>query len=322
MTPVVDISFIVPVYNAALYLRECVDSILTQADYHGTLEVLLVEDGSTDGSAGICHEYARRHPGVRVIERGHGGVSHARNSGIEEARGRYIAFVDADDTVLPHYAAAMTRAIEDSDIACCGYFRRPRVSRPGHSPGDRLRRYTAHDAVMWMLYQRHGIDCSPWGKLYRREVIGGERFVEGRRYEDLEWTPRVALRAARGVTVLNKAYYYYRVTPGSFINTVNRSRLDVLDMVGRVRQTVARTGDARLMHAVRERTFSANYNMFILLGDDREVADRCWAVMRRERRHTLFGRRVRMKSRLGALLTYAGRGILGRIAAMMRRHCR
>ena len=89
------ISVIVPIYKVEQYLRQCVDSILNQT--HSALEVILVDDGSPDGSGKICDEYAARDSRVRVIHKKNGGLSDARNAGIEIARGDYIAFVDSDD---------------------------------------------------------------------------------------------------------------------------------------------------------------------------------------------------------------------------------
>lgn len=316
MTECTDISFIVPVYNSAEYLRECVDSILGQRDYDGTFEVILVDDGSTDGSVGICREYACAYANVHLVQPGHGGVSYARNKGLAVSRGRYIAFVDSDDTVMPHFAAAMTDAIGEADVVCCQSMRKPSVSRPGHYPRVSTHHLSAHDAVMWILYQRHGIDCSACAKLFRREIITDEPFIEGRRYEDLEWTTRVTLNAARGVNIIDRAFYYYRVNDIGFIHTVDRRHLDALDMTDRVLSRMIMAGHPALISAARERRFSANCNILMLLGDDPEVASRCWTVIRNERLHSLLGRHVRFKSRLGALLSFFGPR---RLRAIMRR---
>ena len=95
------ISVIVPVYNVEKYLRRCVDSILTQT--FTDFEVLLIDDGSTDGSGKICDEYAKKDKRVRVFHKENGGVSSARNLGLDNVRGRYVTFVDADDKISPDY---------------------------------------------------------------------------------------------------------------------------------------------------------------------------------------------------------------------------
>lgn len=302
----VDISFIVPVYNAGDYLRDCILSIVSQRGFAGTYEILLVDDGSTDGSAEICRELAVRYPQIRLFEPGHGGVSEARNLALDSMRGRYVAFVDADDMVSPDFAAAMMSAAAGCDIVCAPMIHGHRCVWPSSSPAVR-HRYDAREAVAGMLYQRGGVDCSPCGKLFTSEVIGSERFMAGRRYEDLEWSPRVMLRASRGVVTLDAPFYFYRTSEASFIHTVSSSRLDVLDMTEAVDKYISALGDPLLARAAAERRFSAAYNMLELFAGNDEVACRCWNIIRARRTGVLLDRRVRLKSRLGALLSLAGR---------------
>lgn len=302
----VDISFIVPVYNAGDYLRDCILSIVSQRGFEGTYEIMLVDDGSTDGSAEICRELAVRYPQIRLFEPGHGGVSQARNLALNSMRGRYVAFVDADDMVSPDFAAAMMSAAGGCDIVCAPMIRGHRCVWLSSLPAVR-RRYDAREAVANMLYQRGGVDCSPCGKLFTREVIGPERFMAGRRYEDLEWSPRVMLRASRGVVTLDAPLYFYRTSEASFIHTVSSSRLDVLDMTEAVEKYISVFGDPLLARAAAERRFSAAYNMLELFAGNDEVTNRCWNIIRARRTGVLLDRRVRLKSRLGALLSLAGR---------------
>lgn len=121
------ISIIVPVYNAEAYLDQCLLSILAQT--HTRLEVLLVNDGSVDGSGAICDRYAGADPRVRVIHRDNGGVSSARNLAMAQAQGEFLMFVDADDHVAPDFVTAMLQAVQGHEVAACAYDR----FRPGWS---------------------------------------------------------------------------------------------------------------------------------------------------------------------------------------------
>ena len=114
------ISVIVPIYNTKPYLQECLDSILAQ-DIKVPYEVLLIDDGSTDGGAEICDAYAAKDERVRVFHQENQGLSAARNTGIDAARGRYYAFVDSDDVVLPAYLRTLYEACEKHDayMALC-----------------------------------------------------------------------------------------------------------------------------------------------------------------------------------------------------------
>ena len=117
------ISIIVPVYNVRAYLARCLDSILKQT--YKKIEVVIIDDGSTDGSDKICDEYAEKDGRIRVIHRGNEGVSSARNLGKEIATGQWISFVDADDTIEPEYCEEMLRCAKEKcvDYVCSGYKR-------------------------------------------------------------------------------------------------------------------------------------------------------------------------------------------------------
>ena len=116
-------SVIIPVYNAEKTLKRCVDSLLEQ-DYTDA-EIILVNDGSKDGSEDICREYAEAHPNIRLISQQNGGVSTARNAGLDAAQGEYIVFVDSDDHVVPGFFSIMDKAIDEEPadlIRFAGYY--------------------------------------------------------------------------------------------------------------------------------------------------------------------------------------------------------
>ena len=123
------VSIIVPVFNCAAYLEQCLHSI--QAQSRSDWEVLLVNDGSTDGSAAICDRFAAQDSRVRTFHQANGGVSAARNLALKEAVGKYVLFVDADDYVAPTFVQAMLQAVHGRDVAACAYDRvRPSSSQP------------------------------------------------------------------------------------------------------------------------------------------------------------------------------------------------
>lgn len=115
------VSIIIPVYNAAAYLGTCLDSVLSQS--HTELDILLINDGSTDNSLSICRNYAQKDPRIHVIDQPNGGVSSARNAGLAHACGEYLAFVDADDRLAPDYIERLyhNATAHDADIACCNF---------------------------------------------------------------------------------------------------------------------------------------------------------------------------------------------------------
>lgn len=182
----IGISVIVPIYNTKPYLKECVDSILKQ-EVEVPFEVLLVDDGATDGCAEMCDEFAAKDKRVRVFHQENQGLSAARNTGIDAARGRYYAFVDSDDVVCPGYLHTLYAACEKNDayMALCSV---EDVQENGKScdPASYTRPnaegvFCGKDLLNEFYHpQRHRVHRWPGNKLYRAEVWKLLHYPEGR----------------------------------------------------------------------------------------------------------------------------------------------
>ncbi len=320
---------IVAVYNAERYLRQCVASVLAQS--FSCLELLLVDDGSDDTSPRICDELAASDSRIRVIHRPNGGPSAARNSGLDMARGEYVAFVDSDDMISRDFIADMLSLAEGSDrttdggktIACCGHI--PfRDKIPGKRAAARPPKVmSGREAVISMLYQTAPPDCSVWGKLFPGKLFSGIRFREGIIYEDLDIIYLLMLRAD-SVAVTGKPLYYYRISPGSLIHSFSRRRTDVIGVTEHMENHFTTISpDEELRHAARHRRFSGAFNVFGLVsahGGDATLAYRCWATVRELRKEILLNPRSRLKNRIGALISYiGGRRISSLISAIIYR---
>lgn len=179
------ISFIVPVYNAERYLHACVDSLLAQT--LPDLQIILVDDGSTDGSLTIAQAYAKQDKRIECYEQAHAGQSAARNLGLSHAQGEFIAFVDADDYIDPDWCQKHLDAISGVDYVQSGYTRSGRHLAPATN-----HRFT-----------------SPCMRLYRRQAIDGMRFIEGMIYEDVIWSVDLW---RRGSSCRRIRYYGYHYT--------------------------------------------------------------------------------------------------------------
>lgn len=203
-----EISVIVPIYNVEKYLNRCVDSVLGQT--FSDLEVLLVDDGSPDGCGAVCDEYAAKDARVRVIHKPNGGLSSARNAGLEVAAGRWIAFADSDDWLdsdmleILHTAALKHGA----QIAECSYRRiyRGRTEEETLCTGACMEA-TNVDALGEMYDWKHFKPVA-WNKLYLRDVIGDVRYPVGRLHEDEFTTYRFDWNAEKLVFVDVSKYNY------------------------------------------------------------------------------------------------------------------
>lgn len=222
------ISVIVPIYKVEAYLYRCVDSLLAQT--YQNFELILVDDGSPDGCGRICDEYALRDQRVRVIHKCNGGLSDARNAGLECAQGAYIAFVDSDDWVSPLYLEGLLRGLSaaNADICDCRIIRThtEEVFAPLMSAVPEV--YDTEAALGGLicddLFHQH-----VWNKLYRTEVIGNIRFPKGKLHEDEFWTYQVFGNAARVAKIPDVLYCYYQHPDSIMGATFNLRRLDALE---------------------------------------------------------------------------------------------
>lgn len=306
------VSIIVPAYNAGDYLAECVGSILAQT--FDCWELILIDDGSTDNTAAMCRDYAAAMPDkVRTRRVDRVGLSAARNTGIRMAQGTFITFVDADDRLFPQFLERMTALMQsepDCGIAVAQFTQSEH--RSIKTPHTSV--YPPEEAILHTLYQEPTFLSSAWAKLYRRDIFETETFTDGRYYEDLEFFPRAYLRAGK-IAITDDALYYYRPNPTSFINTWSDSRPDALWAVDSIMaMPIARTGPIR--KAALSRAFSAYFNFFLLATAYRkpELADRCWKFITANRRAILAYRHVRMKNKIGAILSYFGRRLTEKFA--------
>jgi len=205
------ISVIVTAYNIEDYLPKCMDSLLAQT--YSNMEIIVVDDGSVDGTGKICDEYASKNEKIRVIHKENGGPSSARNAGLKIANGEYIGYVDGDDWIEPDMYQDMLKACEDTgaQIAICTYKEVGEGSKEVHPTGNviELSRDEAMDFYISGHPQYH-IYHSVWSKLFRREVIKDIAFQEGRKSEDIMYTTWALTKASKCV-FLDTAYYNYRM---------------------------------------------------------------------------------------------------------------
>ncbi len=216
------VSIIIPVYDVWDYLGSCVQSAMSQT--YENIEIVLVDDGSTDGSGEMCDAWARRDNRIAVIHCSNRGISAARNTGMEHAHGEVIAFLDSDDAIAATFVQNLiTPMIEfGADCASCFCQRFVGDEELGALPSEELAYYSlksGREAIMdSFISQEHWCMDSAWGKLYKKELF--ERmaisFPEGKTYEDMATTYKVIF-PCKSVVVSRGGYYYYRIRQGSII---------------------------------------------------------------------------------------------------------
>ena len=215
------LSIIVPVYKVRRHLQKCIESILQQTytDY----ELILVDDGSTDGSAAICDRYAQECDKVKVIHKKNGGLSSARNAGIAVARGEYITFVDGDDTVATgtyYYNMRILLSHPDVDILeypVHKYYESPRSEIVSFKP----EKVKGNENVFTDWVKRKGYEhCFACNKIYRADMFMFVRYPEGEVFEDILITPQL-YEGSENVYYSDCGFYYYYDHPESISNTIS-----------------------------------------------------------------------------------------------------
>lgn len=220
------ISVIVPVYNVEAYLERCVNSILRQT--YKTLEIILVDDGSTDKSSKMCDEFAGKDERIKVVHKQNGGLSDARNAGLRVASGAYIGYVDSDDWIEDDMYEKMYRScvMHDAQLCVCRYFREyaDRTENGGSAQVVPLSR----EAILRIYiggHEQYVIYNSVWSKLFQRELVEGVEFPKGRNSEDIVYTTKAFCKLERAVYLDECLYHYVLDREGSIMNASRGERM-------------------------------------------------------------------------------------------------
>lgn len=260
------ISIIVPVYNVEEYLDECLDSIQSQT--YKDLEVILVNDGSTDGSKEICEKYCQRDIRFRLINQTNQGQSVARNRGMKQSTGELITFVDSDDVIKEDMLEQLLKQMtsENIDIVECWYTHNEQELKPETKDNVGIVfRGDAKEALI-SLCRDNIVRLNPVAKLFRREVILNFPFLEGLIYEDV-YSGIGILKQIRNMVKINYTGYYYRLRPGSTMNRkFNLKNLDLFTICDKVEKYY--DDDKEALNYIYRRLFNLvlmhviDYNIF------------------------------------------------------------
>ena len=210
------VSIIVPIYNVEKFLEECIQSIINQT--YKKIEIILVNDGSTDNSYDICLKYQKKDNRIHVINKINGGLSSARNTGLSKARGEYVVFIDSDDFIDSAMIEILVDLIEkeSADIVCCNYdmydensqlVKKHKLYSKGIEVFDRKK------SIDLLLGERH-FKCYACNKIYKKTMFRGVCFPEGKLYEDIITQYRLIGKCDK-LVFCDRDLYHYRIRKGS-----------------------------------------------------------------------------------------------------------
>lgn len=215
------LSVIIPVYNVKPYLEKCVESIVDQT-YHN-LQIILVDDGSTDGSQTICDELAQKDSRIVVIHKENGGLSTARNVGMDRAKGDYIAFVDSDDWLERNMYEVLINQLEahDADLAACSFYECKGDEKKAVGDSKNISVFNTEE----IFINKNQLRFLVWNKVFRRSFVEKLRFVPGQVYEDFHFCRQVFLKTKK-LIYLDVPFYDYRISrPGNTNSSFKPGRM-------------------------------------------------------------------------------------------------
>ncbi len=247
------ISVIVPVFNVEEYLEECLESI--QCQTYKNLEIILVNDGSTDSSKEICERYCKQDPRFHLINQENQGQSVARNNGLIAAKGKFITFIDSDDVIKNDMLEQLLKHMtsEEMDIVECWYTNdKKEIEIPSPENVKIVFQGNSQEALV-SLCKDNIVRLNPVAKLFRRQVILNFPFLEGFIYEDVYGGMGI-LKHIHKMVKIDYTGYYYRVRSGSIMNReFNLKNLDLFTICDKVEQLYE--GNADLLPYVQRRLF-------------------------------------------------------------------
>lgn len=221
-----EISIIVPVYNVEKYLENCIESILNQT--FKDFELILVDDGSTDNSGKICDIYEKKDSRIKVIHKNNGGLSSARNAGLDIACGKYVGFIDSDDSIHPRMYEILYDLIKkyESDISCCNYKKIYDIFKDEYENVNSLEviEMSNIEAIKNLYDKEIGVKLViACNKLYRKNLFDNIRYKVGRVHED-EFMAHRILYNCKKITYVDNELYYYLQREGSIMSQISYKR--------------------------------------------------------------------------------------------------
>lgn len=276
------VSVIIPVYNVKPYLGECIESVINQT--YNNLEIIIIDDGSTDASALMCDDYKGKDTRIQVIHQSNKGLSGARNTGLEQSHGDIIAFLDSDDDYLPNMIETMVQIMLESnaDIVVCGYYVCRTENRMNQFENERCflipDGIKSNGSALRLLFDGT-IDVTTWNKVFSRHLFDNIRFPDGYVYEDQIIMPYL-FESAMKIALLKQALVLHRIRSASITNTTSEKNIHDM-MYARVQMDIfveAHTPyvfNTNYQKYYQEKTFRCIIGYYLTLLSTNKMIERC-----------------------------------------------
>lgn len=305
------VSVIIPVYKVEKYIFECLDSVINQT--YTNLEIILVDDGSPDRCGEICDEYAKKDSRISVIHKENGGLSDARNKGLDVAKGKYIAFIDSDDFVSPVFIETMMKVVEKFNVEFVA-IKEERFFWDGDSVDDldnvpvidSIEVLDSKAALERMLYRNVAITTQL--KLCSKEIWNNIRFPKGYLYEDVATTYKLFMYTSK-VAIIGRPLYAYRKRDDSILRKrFNSDKMICLKIAEEAVDNVKRY-DPTLENAALAMVYSQVYSVFLQVPDNDKTNQKLlWMWIKKNNKQILLDKNpnARKKNKYAAVVSYLG----------------
>lgn len=301
------ISIILPIFNKETKIARCIDSILKQT--YSNFEVILVDDKSTDSSGEICDRYSKMYVNIFTIHcEKNGGPGKARNIGLDNVRGEYIAFADPDDYVSPYYLEFLYRLLieNNADISSCNYIREEKKGK--HFKDQKaLFFYNGIEAVNEMWYEQKIFICV-WGKLYKRELWNNIKFRENYVLEDYVTTYKIFHKAEK-IVYSNERFYYYCYDNHSQTRCFFDSKKEMVDIAMEMIELCREKYPMNLKAAICKGVdifFQALCQVPDIKGTNKAYYKNIILKIKSYRKEVIWNKNARIKTRGALLVSYLG----------------
>ena len=310
------VSIVIPVYNVEKYIDTCIKSVVSQT--YSDIEIILVDDGSTDSSGAICDRYKSEDSRITVYHTENGGLSAARNYGIDRANGEYLTVVDSDDFVALDFIEYLYKILMDSksDIAICDYSFVDEDCREYIS--QEVKEYTktwhSEDALKRMLYQQEFTN-SAWAKLYKISLFENIRYPYGKLFEDMGTTYKLIMKAKKVAFGSSKKYLYRQRADSIMFSVFDLRKLDCVELAEEMVEEISEKMP-KIRFAAKARAFSANLHILLQIPDTldyKEVRYRLYSNIKKDRFMNLCNVNTRVKNKASALISFFGLNVLYKI---------
>ncbi len=301
-----EISVIVPIYNTAPFLEECLESIAAQT--FPDFEAILVDDGSTDSSASIAERFVKRDSRFHLISQHNLGLSEARNTGLRNARGNWIAFVDSDDVLAPDFFKALWKAAIEMDVPVVASGKiafTHRIPQTKFECGS-LQKISSEEALLRAFYQNAVPDFSAWNKLYKKSLWENRKFPPGIYFEDMATIPAV-LHEAVCIGICQAPLYFYRKHSTSILaSPYTLKKAELLAIAEKNLETFKHVSP-QVRKAAESLLVSASFSILMRTPKSEEfsrIRKRAFGWIKKFRTQILWDRKTRLRNKAAVLGTF------------------